>query len=73
MSIGKDFFELTKKIGYEFKDISYLENALTHASYANEQRAKGSSYPSNERLEFLGGALIPPMKGLSSLEMPFLK
>ena len=42
-----------RKFGYEFKDPSLLETALTHSSYANE-----FSCPSNERLEFLGDALL---------------
>ncbi len=58
MSIGKSIFELSEAIGYSFKDIVLLENALTHSSYANEQRARGISYPSNERLEFLGDAVL---------------
>lgn len=58
MSIGKSIFELSKSIGYTFRDIVLLENALTHSSYANEQRARGVSYPSNERLEFLGDAVL---------------
>ncbi len=58
MSIGKSIFELSKAIDYSFRDISYLENALTHSSYANEQRVRGINYPSNERLEFLGDAVL---------------
>lgn len=58
MAIGKDLFLLCKTIGYDFRDIAYLENALTHSSFANERRAKGMSYPSNERLEFLGDAVL---------------
>ncbi len=42
-----------RKLGYEFKDPFLLETALTHSSYANE-----FSCPSNERLEFLGDALL---------------
>lgn len=42
-----------RKLDYEFKDLSLLETALTHSSYANE-----FSCPSNERLEFLGDALL---------------
>ncbi len=45
-----------RKLGYEFKDLSLLETALTHSSYANE-----FSCPSNERLEFLGDALLGSM------------
>ncbi len=58
MSIGKSIFELSKSIGYTFRNIVLLENALTHSSYANEQRARGISYPSNERLEFFGDAVL---------------
>lgn len=48
------FEEFEKKIGYNFLDKKYLKNALTHSSYANEKRT-GSS---NERLEFLGDAIL---------------
>lgn len=58
MAIGKDLFLLYEVIGYNFRDASYLENALTHASFANERKGKGISYPSNERLEFLGDAVL---------------
>lgn len=58
MAIGRNPFELFEIIGYTFNDVSYLENALTHASYANERRSKGIVYPSNERLEFLGDAVL---------------
>jgi len=47
--------ELEKKIGYTYKNISYLENALTHSSYANEAK---HGTKSNERLEFLGDAVL---------------
>ena len=58
MAIGKDFTELLNRIGYHFSDISYLETALTHVSYSNELRARGVEYKSNERLEFLGDAVL---------------
>lgn len=41
--------ELEDKIGYHFKDKKYLKTALTHSSYANENKKAG---PSNERLDF---------------------
>ncbi len=48
--------ELEKKIGYCFKDKSLLKQALTHSSYANEQKInKTGDY---ERLEFLGDAVL---------------
>ena len=43
-------------IGYRFKDESLLETALTHSSYANEQKPKKVAY--NERLEFLGDSVL---------------
>ncbi|MBO5945691.1 MAG: ribonuclease III [Clostridia bacterium] len=58
MSIGKNLLGLYDKIEYSFRDISYLENAMTHSSYANEGRARGMVYPSNERLEFLGDSVL---------------
>jgi len=58
MAIGKEFFELEDRIGYKFKDIKFLETALTHASYANEQKSRGLSFSSNERLEFLGDSVL---------------
>ncbi len=47
--------ELEKRIGYTYKNIGFLENALTHSSYANETK---HGYKSNERLEFLGDAVL---------------
>ena len=48
--------ELEKKLGYTFRDPSLLQGALYHSSYANEHRAQHIS--SNERLEFLGDAVL---------------
>ncbi len=58
MAIGKEFLELEEKIGYVFSDIKYLETALTHTSYSNEQKSRGINFSSNERLEFLGDAVL---------------
>ena len=58
MAIGKDFVFLEQTIKYKFSEVSYLENALTHSSYSNEYKSKGLSLPSNERLEFLGDAIL---------------
>ena len=46
---------IEKNLGYEFKNIKILENALTHSSYANEVR---NGQTSNERLEFLGDSVL---------------
>ena len=58
MAIGKDIFELESKLGYKFCDIKHLETALTHSSYANEKKSRGMNFSSNERLEFLGDAVL---------------
>ena len=58
MAVGKSFEILENNLGYKFRDSSYLENALTHSSYSNEYKAKGLVLPSNERLEFLGDAVL---------------
>lgn len=47
---------LEERLGYQFKNRSLLENALTHSSYANEHRESGIT--SNERLEFLGDSVL---------------
>lgn len=45
--------EFEKKIDYTFIDKKLLEKALTHTSYANENRTE-----SNEKLEFLGDSIL---------------
>ncbi len=47
---------LQERIGYQFNDISLLRQALTHSSFANE--CKDKSVHDNERLEFLGDAVL---------------
>ncbi|HZJ83218.1 MAG TPA: ribonuclease III [Clostridia bacterium] len=51
----KKLEELQKRVGYKFEDINLLITALTHSSYANEKRGQA---PDNERLEFLGDAVL---------------
>ena len=48
--------DLETAIGYRFKNIQLLQNALTHSSYANERWH--NSLLSNERLEFLGDSVL---------------
>lgn len=48
--------ELEEKIGYRFQNPGLLEQAVTHSSFANEQKSRG--YRDNERLEFLGDAVL---------------
>lgn len=50
------FDEFQKKINITLKDKSLLEQAFTHRSYINENR--GSKKQHNERLEFLGDAVL---------------
>ena len=48
--------DLEEAIGYRFRNISLLQNAVTHSSYANERYH--NSLMSNERLEFLGDSVL---------------
>ena len=58
--INRDIIkEFEKNIGYCFKNKNYLCQALTHSSYANEMRM--SKLANNERLEFLGDAVLELM------------
>lgn len=56
MPIGpyQDFARTT--LGFEYKDIQLLITALTHRSYVNEHKKSVSEH--NERLEFLGDAVL---------------
>jgi ribonuclease-3 len=48
--------KLTDSLGLSFKNSKYLQEALTHRSYLNENRQY--QLPHNERLEFLGDAVL---------------
>ncbi len=48
--------DLEALLGYKFANISLLQNALAHSSYANERWHNGLL--SNERLEFLGDSIL---------------
>ena len=50
------FRELEEKIGYTFRDFSLLKRAMIHSSYTNERHLE--KYKCNERLEFLGDAVL---------------
>ena len=45
--------EFEKNIGYEFSNKHLLKTALTHTSYANENKVE-----SNEKLEYLGDSIL---------------
>lgn len=51
-----DFEEFEKKIKISFKDKNILKQAFIHRSYINENSGTGLSH--NERLEFLGDAVL---------------
>ena len=52
----KKLKELEKKIGYDFRDFFLLKTAMMHSSYTNERHLE--KYRCNERLEFLGDAVL---------------
>ena len=58
--------ELEHLIDYHFKDISFLHEALTHSSALNE--LSGGAAQDNERLEFLGDAVLGLMVASLLLE-----
>ena len=45
-----------EKLGYDFDNIDLLVTALTHRSYLNEHKKSANEH--NERLEFLGDAVL---------------
>ncbi len=51
-----DIKRLEKNLGYRFKQKKLLQTALCHSSFINEQPAEGLQ--NNERLEFLGDAVL---------------
>lgn len=51
-----DFTTFEKKAGIDFKDKALLKQAFVHRSYINENKSSGLSH--NERLEFLGDAVL---------------
>ena len=54
--MDKRLKELEKKIGYTFENHKLLERAMMHSSYTNEKHLE--KYRCNERLEFLGDAVL---------------
>lgn len=54
--MSKDLKELEGKIGYKFDDFTLFTKAMIHSSYANEKHLP--KYECNERLEFLGDAVL---------------
>lgn len=54
--MSKDLKELEGKIGYKFDNFTLFTKAMIHSSYANEKHLP--KYECNERLEFLGDAVL---------------
>lgn len=52
---NKQWHRIAEALGYSFADRALLAEAMTHRSYANEHH---TSLPDNERLEFLGDAVL---------------
>jgi ribonuclease III len=61
VSVRDDFERLEELLGYRFQDRNLLETALRHASWANEHA--GDPVGDNERLEFLGDAVLDLIVG----------
>lgn len=67
MAQAKDLEKLYKVTGYRFKNAKLLKNALTHSSYASEQKL-GYEH-NNERLEFIGDAYVDAVVGAELFEI----
>ena len=52
----KDFNTFQEGLGLQFNDLELLRQAFTHRSYLNEHRGEVTGH--NERLEFLGDAVL---------------
>jgi ribonuclease-3 len=55
-TVKENWQNLEESLGYSFQERALLEEAMTHRSYANEFHAE--NLPDNERLEFLGDAVL---------------
>ena len=56
MTSASSIDSLQSSLGYRFKAVALLEEALTHSSLVNEQKSVSPQH--NERLEFLGDAVL---------------
>ena len=52
--------QLQEKINYTFQNVQYLQDAMTHSSFAHEMNSRNIQEPVsyNERLEFLGDSVL---------------
>ncbi|MCI5774905.1 MAG: ribonuclease III [Aerococcus sp.] len=58
MNEGKITEHFEKNFGIQINDFKYYQEAFTHSSYANEHSSKGMHMAYNERIEFLGDAVL---------------
>lgn len=56
--LPKSRAELEARIGYKFNSQELIETALTHSSFAHEQKLRKIPSTCNERLEFLGDSVL---------------
>src|SRR5688572_22959216 len=54
--LAETLADFQRRVGYEFRDPTLLDRELTHKSFTNEHRETPA--PNNERLEFLGDAVL---------------
>lgn len=64
----RGFQRLEDLLGYQFVHPELLERALTHRSHANEARVGSVAAPDNEKLEFLGDAVLDLVVGQHLME-----
>ncbi len=57
-NVSSDNSETPARLGLAFRDLNLWRRALTHRSYVNEHGALPGEDPHNERLEFLGDAVL---------------
>ena len=65
--MDRDYSKFEEKLGYKFNDISLLERAFLHTTYVFEHG--GEHYDSNQRLEFVGDAVLDLVVGLKLYDM----
>lgn len=64
VSFLADTHTLEKRIGHVFQNRDLLSEALTHSTYAHEMKQRRKeNYPCNERMEFLGDAVLSLLIG----------
>jgi len=57
-AVQDQLLRLQERLGYQFRDMELFRTALTHRSYSHEMSRSGRAVKHNERLEFLGDAIL---------------